>query len=75
MARSNAEVRVAKADPTLPAKLVKELIDTAKAKSDKDGFWFPNGIDHLNLTVSITRDGATVGIELDGPKKNVAATA
>ena len=75
MARSNAEVRVVKANPALPTKLVKELIDAAKSKFDKDGFWFPHGIDHMNLTVSITRDGATVGIELDGPKENVAATA
>ena len=70
MARKNAKETVLKADPNTSARLAKELIEAAKAKSPGDGFWFPNGIDQLDLTVSITRDGATVSIALAGPKKD-----
>lgn len=73
MARSSAEERV-KADAALTARLAKELIEVAKTKSAGDGFWFPNGIDKVNLSVSITKDGATVSIGLAGPKQDDPST-
>lgn len=68
MASSSSVAKTAKPDAGDAVRLAQELIATAKVRSADERFWFPHGVDQLELSVSITRDGATVSIALAGPK-------
>lgn len=53
-------------------RLTSELLGAAR-ESATERLWFPNGIDSISLSVSISKDGASASLALAGPKGSVSA--